>query len=139
MLTTPYYLIALALVGIGNTLYLSLSVYTGVAPSCILEGCEVVLNSPYAKLFGVPLSYIGLVYYVYMLGVAALLAIDPRSFGLRLGALLYTAAGLALSGVFIYIQGVLIGAYCQYCLISALLTLLLFVAALIHYRRAMRL
>jgi uncharacterized membrane protein len=139
MLTAPYYLIALALVGIANTLYLSLSIYTGVAPSCVLEGCEVVLNSPYSKLFGVPLSYIGLVYYLYMLCLAALLAVDPRSLGLRLGTLIYTGVGLVMSGIFIYIQGVLIGAYCQYCLISAVLTLLLFGVALNHYRRAMRL
>ena len=132
-LLTPYYLIALALIGIADTLYLSISVYAGVAPSCVLEGCEVVLASPYAKFFGVPLSYIGLVYYVYMLALAGLLAFDPYAKGLRWGTLLYTLVGVLMSVGFIYIQGVLIGAYCQYCLISAVLTVLLFGVAFWHF------
>ena len=132
----PYFLIALAMIGIADTLYLSYSVFTNTAPTCLLAGCEKVLASEYSKIFGVPLSYIGLVYYVYMLGLSILLAIDPRSFGLRLGVLLYSGVGVLMSVVFIYIQGMIIGAFCQYCLISALLTVLLFIAALRHFRSA---
>ena len=134
MLLTPYYLLALALIGIANTLYLSISVYTGAPPSCVLEGCEVVLASVYSKWFGIPLAYIGLMYYVYMLCLAALLAFDPYSKGLRFGAVLYTGVGFlySLHAVF-YVQMILIGAYCQYCLISAVLTALLFGTALWHF------
>lgn len=133
-LLTPYYLLALALIGIADTLYLSVSVYTGVAPSCVLEGCEVVLNSVYAKFFGVPLAYIGLMYYVYLLCLVVLLAFDPYSKGLRSGTLLYTGIGFlySLYAVF-YVQTILIGAYCQYCLISAALTVLLFGTAFWHF------
>lgn len=134
MLLTPYYLVALALIGIADALYLSVSIYTGVAPSCVLEGCEVVLASVYSKWFGVPLAYIGLVYYVYMLCLAALLAFDPYSRGLRSGTVLYTGIGFlySLYAVF-YVQMTLIGSFCQYCLISALITLLLFIVALWHF------
>lgn len=134
-LLAPFYLIALAFIGIADTLYLSISAYTGIAPTCLLEGCELVLTSPYAKWFGVPLSYIGLVFYIYMLCLAVLLAFEPRSRSLRLGALAYTGVGSAMSLAFIYIQGVLIGAFCQYCLISALLTFLLLGTTLWHYRK----
>ena len=133
----PFYLVALALVGLCDTLYLSYFQYLNLIPSCAIAGCDVVLTSTYSKIFGVPLSYIGLVYYVYLLALAILLAVEPRSFALRLGALLYTGIGLlySLYAIF-YVQMTLIGAFCQYCLISAFLTLLLFGVALWHFRSA---
>lgn len=134
MQLAPYYLLALALVGLGDTFYLSYFQYLNLIPSCAIAGCDIVLTSVYSKFFGVPLAYIGLVYYVYMLGLAILLTIEPRSFALRLGALMYTGIGLlySLHAIF-YVQMTLIGALCQYCIISAFLTLLLFAVALWHF------
>ena len=131
----PYVLIALALAGIGDTLYLSYYQYLDLMPSCAIGGCETVLASPLSRPFGVPFGYIGLFYYFHMLGLAALLAYEPRDKGMRLAALLYTGAGFALSLFFeFYIQAYLIGALCLYCGISAILTLLLFGTALYHFR-----
>lgn len=130
----PYLLIALAFIGLGDTLYLSYFQYMNLIPSCAIGGCEIVLTSEYSKFFGVPWSYVGLVYYVYMLGLALLLAIDPKSLGLRLGALLYTGVGVAYSvWAIFYIQLSVLGELCQYCAISALTTLCLFGVALWHF------
>src|SRR6185369_5665161 len=90
----PYILLALAMVGLGITGYLAYFQYLNLIPSCAIGGCEIVLTSAQSKFFGVPWSYIGLVYYAYMLCLSALLILDPKSFGLRLGALLYTGIGL---------------------------------------------
>src|SRR3989344_4188994 len=123
----PSLLLALALIGISTTLYLPSSVYSGAAPACLLEGCEKVLASEYSKTFGIPLSYLGLVYFIYLLGLAVLLLADPRSHGLRWGAVLYTGFGvLYFAHAVFYVQAVLIGAFCQYCIISAIVTLLAF-------------
>ena len=133
----PFFLIALALVGLGDTLYLSYFQYNNLLPSCALGGCEIVLTSPQSKFFGIPWSYIGLVYYAYLLGLAVLLAIDPRSRGLKIGALIYTGIGLAYSvWAIFYIQLSVIGLLCEFCTISAILTLLAFAAALWHWRSA---
>jgi uncharacterized membrane protein len=131
----PYLLIAAAFIGLGDTLYLSYFQYLNLIPTCAIGGCETVLTSVYSKFFGVPWSYIGLVYYVYMLCLALLLAIEPRSFALRLGALVYTGIGLLYSVYAIfYVQLTLIGALCQFCAISAVATLLLFGVAVWHQR-----
>ena len=131
----PFFLIALALVGLGDTLYLSYFQYNNLLPSCALGGCEIVLTSPQSKFFGIPWSYIGLVYYAYLLGLAVLLAIDPRSRGLKIGALIYTGIGLAYSvWAIFYIQLSVIGLLCEFCAISATVTLLAFAAALWHWR-----
>lgn len=131
----PFILLALALVGLGDAFYLSYFQYLNLIPTCAIGGCEQVLTSEYSKFFGVPWSYIGLVYYGYMLCLAVLLAIDPNSRGLRLGALAYTGFGVLYSvwAVF-YIQLTLIGALCQFCAISAVITLCLFITAVWHYR-----
>ncbi len=130
----PFYLIALALVGIADTLYLSYNEFMDTAPSCLLAGCDVVLAHPLSEFLGIPLSYWGLVFYVYMLGLAILLAAEPRSKALSWGALLYTGIGLLSSAAFVYIQGFIIGAFCQYCLLSAIITVGLFSVALWHNR-----
>lgn len=131
----PFILLALALVGLGDTLYLSYFQYLNLIPECAIGGCETVLTSEYSKLFGVPWSYIGLVYYAYMLCLSVLLVIDPHSRGLRLGALAYTGFGVLYSAwAIFYIQLSVIGAICQFCAISAVIALLLFVTSVWHWR-----
>ncbi len=131
----PYLLIAASFVGLGITAYLSYFQYMNLIPTCAIGGCEIVLTSEHSKFFGVPWSYIGLVYYMYTLGLTVLLAIDPKSFGLRVGALAYTGAGVLYSAwAIFYIQLTVIGALCQYCAMSAVTTVVLFGIAIWHYR-----
>jgi uncharacterized membrane protein len=131
----PFILLALALVGLGDTLYLSYFQYLNLIPTCALGGCEQVLTSAYSKFFGVPWSYIGLAYYGYMLCLSILLIIDPTSRGLKLGALAYSGFGVAYSvWAIFYIQLSVIGALCEFCAISATTTLLLFITAVWYYR-----
>ncbi len=113
------------LIGLGDTLYLTYFQYLNIVPTCALSGCEKVLTSVYSKFLGVPLSYLGLVYYLYFLGLVVLLTCDPTSKGLRWGAFLYASIGLLLSIIFEAIQVFAIGALCQYCAISALVTAVL--------------
>lgn len=135
VLLTPFWLIAATFIGLGDTLFLSYEKLHGVIPGClVLNGCDKVLTSPYSSPFGVPFGFIGLVFYVYMLGLAILLAVDPHSRGLRFGALAYTGIGLLSSIGFELFQYFVIGALCMYCAISALTTLVLFCLAVWHWR-----
>jgi uncharacterized membrane protein len=135
-LMVPCCMLALALVGIADAFYDSYAIYTGQLLWCPppIDGCNIVAASPYARIVGVPLGYFGLIFYLYMFGLAALLAFDPFSRGLRLGALLYAALGVTSSAYFMYVQFTFIHAFCIYCLVSAALTLLLLIAALVHFR-----
>lgn len=136
MSLAPFYLIALAFIGIADTLYLSYNEFVNKTPSCLLQGCDAVLAHPLSNLLGIPLAYWGLVFYVYMLGLVVLLALDPRSKALVWGTLLYTLVGVVFSASFIYIQGFVIGAFCQYCVLSACINVLLFSVAVWHWRRS---
>src|SRR5205809_2201135 len=101
----PYVMLALALIGIIDASYDSYAIYTDQLLWCPppIDGCNTVASSPYARIFGVPLGYFGVLYYVCMYGLAAQLAFSPSSRGFRLGALLYAAAGVCFSIYFMYV------------------------------------
>ena len=131
----PCVLLTLALVGIAVAFYDAHQLYNGQALWCPppINGCNEVANSPYARIYNLPVGYFGVVYYLYMLGLAALLAFDPFSRGLRLAALAYSALGVCFSIYFMYLQIAFIHAFCIYCLVSAVTTLVLLIAALSHF------
>jgi uncharacterized membrane protein len=139
-LVAPYVMLALALAGIADAVYVAHASYTGQPLWCpILEGCNTVLNSPYARVFGVPMSYYGFVYYLYMFGLASLLAFDPHSRALRFRAVLYAAMGACSSAYFMYLQLRFIPeGMCIFCILSAVTTLLLLIAALWHFAATRR-
>jgi uncharacterized membrane protein len=131
----PYAMLALAVLGVADTLYVAHGSYTGQLLWCpIIEGCNTVAASPYSRVFGVPISYFGVIFYVFMFGLAALLAFDPQSRGLRVGAVLYGALGVLCSMYAMVLQLGAIRALCVYCLISAVTTLIFLIAAIWNLR-----
>jgi uncharacterized membrane protein len=102
----PYVLLALALVGIAVAFYDAYQLYNGQTLWCPppINGCNEVANSPYARIYNLPVGYFGVVYYLYMFGLAALLAFDPLSRGLRFAALAYSALGVCFSIYFMYLR-----------------------------------
>jgi uncharacterized membrane protein len=132
----PYAMLVLALVGLTIAFYDAYAIYNGQALWCPppINGCNEVASSPYARIFDLPVGYFGVVYYLYMLGLAALLVFDPLSRGLRGAAVVYAALGVCFSIYFMYLQISFIHAFCIYCLVSAVTTLLLLIAALLHLR-----
>ena len=130
-----YCMLALTLIGIAVALYVAKGNYTGQPLWCpIIDGCNVVVNSPYSRIFGVPMSYFGFIYYLYMFALAARLVFEPFSNSLRFRAVLYAGVGAASSLYFMYLQLGFIRAVCIYCLISAVTTFLLLFAAIWHFQ-----
>lgn len=132
----PLVMLALALVGLTVALYDSYAIYNGQLLWCPppIDGCNEVAASPYARILGLPVGYYGVVYYLFMFGLAALLAFDPLSPALRAGAVLYAGLGVAFSAYFMMLQLGYIRAFCVYCLVSAATTVLLACVAILHFR-----
>ena len=132
----PYFMLALALMGLAVAYYDAYGLYNGQQLWCPppINGCNEVANSPYARIYNLPVGYFGVVYYLYMFCLATLLAYDPFSRGLRLGALIYSAIGVGFSIYFSYLQVTFIHAFCVYCLASAVITVLLLIAAISRFR-----
>jgi uncharacterized membrane protein len=132
----PYAMMALACLGVAVAYYDSWSIYTGRLLWCPppIDGCNEVAASPYARIFDLPVGYYGVVYYLYMLAMAALLAFEQRARSLRIAALAYAALGVLFSAYFMVLQVAYIHAFCIYCLVSAITTILLTVAAAWHVK-----
>jgi uncharacterized membrane protein len=87
-----------------------------------------VAYSPYGRIYGVPIGYFGLFFY------AVMLAFGSSRRGLRLVVLLYSIIGVCGSIGFVYLDLVFIRAFCIYCLISAIDTVVLLLSAIVYYR-----
>jgi uncharacterized membrane protein len=111
-----------ALVGVADAVYLTVHHFTAEPVPCsLVAGCEPVLTSPYAEIIeGVPLAALGALAYFVAFSLALLAAYGNR--------LLWTLFGVqvVLMALFtawlLYLQAYVIGAFCQFCLISALTT-----------------
>lgn len=115
-----------ALVGLADSVYLTASHYTAEPVPCsLIEGCEKVLTSEFAEVAGFPIAAFGAAAYFIAFSLAILAAYHyPRTW--QLFGLL-SAAMAAASLWLIYLQIFVIGAICQFCMISAASSITLFV------------
>jgi uncharacterized membrane protein len=114
-----------ALVGIVDSVYLTVHHFTAEPVPCsLIEGCEQVLTSSYAEIAGIPLAAFGAVAYFIAFSLALLTAFGDRRMWKLFGIQVTLMA--VFSGWLIYVQAALIGAFCQFCLLSAATTLVLF-------------
>lgn len=127
-------IVFVALVGFGNAAYLFYKYYMGESLSCgLLEGCNIVAASPYAKVFGVPLSLFGVVFYAAMIALSFVMLVIPNARA-ALWILGAAALGVLFSTYFVYLQFYVIDAICIYCMFSALISGVLLLLALLLWR-----
>ena len=116
--------LALALIGLCDAFYLTVQHLTGQSVRCSMtSGCSAVLSSSYAQIAGIPTAAFGIAAYFAVFSLATLAA-----FGYvwaRAGMALVVAPMLLVTLWLLYLQAFVLHAFCQYCLLSAALTLAL--------------
>lgn len=128
-------IIALALIGFTDSAFLLAKRLSGAPIPCfITSGCDTVSKSPYSVLFGVPLSAWGVIFYLGI-GFLALLYLDTKNLLVAKLIPLATTLGFLSSVYFIYIQKFKIGAFCIYCILSAIISTALFVLGIMMYKK----
>jgi uncharacterized membrane protein len=131
--------LVLVLVGIVISGYLSYTKITDTSVICLAEGsqsCDVVQSSVYAKLAGIDIAYLGLLTYLLL---GALLLFEDRAAILQeYGPLLIfgiTLFAFAYAVWLIYVQAVILQAFCTWCLGHEItMTLLVVVSGLRLWR-----
>ncbi len=115
-----------AVLGLIDAVYLTIHHYTAEPVPCsIIEGCEQVLTSSYAEIAGLPLALFGAAAYFVAFSLALLTAFGDWRMWPLFGVQVTLMA--VFTGWLIYVQAALIGAFCQFCLLSALSTLILLI------------
>ena len=120
--------LALALIsflGMVDTLYISIK-RGGPPVAChVTQGCNDVLTSKYSAVAGIPISWFGLAFYLAVFSCA----VFELSGAANLVRLIFWPAllGFLISLSLTSLQAFVIHAYCEYCLLSALLVTGIFV------------
>ena len=128
----------LALLGLLVALYMSAYAAGLTGPVlCNVGNCETVQSSPYSRVAGIPVAYFGAVGYSILL-VVSLLGLQPgrRSSRLIPLALFWGGfVGVAFSAYLTYLEAYVIHAWCQWCVSSAVIMVLAFVASFPELKR----
>lgn len=123
----------LSLIGLLIAGYLTLYKlgYLGVI-QCTTGGCETVQASAYSVFLGLPVAAWGIGAYAVLLALA-LLGLQPGWEADRRVALVIfgvSAAGVAFSAWLTYLEAMVIHAWCQWCVVSAVLITIIFLLSL---------
>jgi uncharacterized membrane protein len=114
----------LSLVGLADAIYLTVEHMAGRAVQCtITTGCEEVLTSGYATIAGVPLAGLGAFAYFAAFSLAILAIFGNRTARTLLFYLV--ALMFAFTIWLFFVQAFVLHAFCQFCLLSGAVTLLL--------------
>ena len=127
-------IVLFALIGLFDATYLTTEHYLNLTPVCLVtHGCDSVLTSSYATIFGIPVGLLGVVYYLSALAFTMATIRRPTK-KLVTALALFTSLGFIASAGFVYLQLAVIKAICFYCMISAATSTLIFLSALTHRR-----
>jgi uncharacterized membrane protein len=136
-------LAGIATVGAIETAFLTFAKLAG-GDICPTEGCDRVINSPYATVFGLPLTLFGFLGYVTMVALATAplwvntetqktlrQTLEARTWPLIFGL---ATAMVTFSAYLMVIMTVEIKAFCIFCAASAIFALAMFVISLFGHR-----
>ena len=124
-LQTIFYTIAalVALIGLADAAYLTVTHLTGEDVLCGSGDCSVVLGSVYASVGRIPTAAFGALAYFAVFSSALLAA-----FGYTRARIFLTLVVAVMFGVtlwLLYVQAFILHAFCPFCLLSAALTFFL--------------
>lgn len=131
MNATLWVIVALAGIGVLNTIYLSYHAITKTPVKCIFfpdEWCHKVQMSSYSRMFGIPNAFMGFAMYAGILVFSLLYASDVTPFW---PVTVLILMGFLFSMYFSYIQASVLKAWCTWCVLSAIDFTLLVIALIL--------
>jgi uncharacterized membrane protein len=130
-----------SIIGLLDAGYLSYSKLTETNLYCTpgLGNCETVNASQWSHILGIPVAYLGLLTYIAIL----LLMIFGKKIKIIAPYQEYlfffiTLIGILFSGYLTFIEAAVLHTFCQWCLLSAAMMLVLFIFSVIKLARRQR-
>ena len=96
------------------------------------SSCDTVIYSEYSKFFGIPLEYLGVLYYGILIATYITLITSPGS----IHQIIISAVLLSTSGAFLFslyltsIQAFVLKQWCMWCILSAVFSTTIFIVSL---------
>ena len=137
ILALQYLVVFFAACGLAISLYIFIAVESKKTLVCpIGTKCNDVVQSKYAKTFGVSNAIAGIIYYGFTAVTYLAFSLQPALLQVpywQVVASLATVGALLFSIYLIYIQGVVLKSWCFWCVSSAICTTVIF--AILTYIR----
>jgi len=131
------YSAVLGFFGFLDSLYLTILHYKNIIPPCSLHGCEKVLTSAFSMIGPFPLALFGVLFYLTVIIVCLLILIEGKKQLLQFFHFV-VIVGFLFSVVLFFIQFLIIKSFCQYCLLSEIISTGLLFLSLLKIREDKR-
>ncbi|MEK7182208.1 MAG: vitamin K epoxide reductase family protein [Patescibacteria group bacterium] len=123
----------LSFIGVIDSVFLIAEHFKGGPVVClIVEGCDLVLNSQYSVILGIPVVILGFLYYFFIFLFSIFSFIKRKEIILKYLSI-FTVVGFLMSIWFVYLQIFVIKAFCTYCMVSAFISIFLFIFGAIFF------
>ena len=136
-MTKRMWMALISLAGLFLGAYLTLYKFGFIGTlACGVSSCEQVQTSRWSVFLGIPVATWGAGFYATML-VLTIAGLQERyadSRGLSLAMVLLTGWGVVFTAWLNYLEAFVIHAWCEWCLFSAGMVLVLFILAWLDYR-----
>ncbi len=114
----------LAVCGLADAIYLTIIHYDTGALICTVGNCHTVQTSKYSTIGPIPVAVLGLAMYVTVAAISVIRWRRPDlSSTLTMASFAIVLAGTIYAAYLTYLELNVINAICQWCVLSALLTL----------------
>ncbi len=128
------YSFILGFLGFLDATYLTILHYKNALPPCsILHGCEKVLTGPFSMIGPFPLALFGVIFYLAVIGICLLILLENKNELVKIYHLVINA-GFVISVVLFLIQALIIKNYCQFCILSEIISTGLLVLSFLKYK-----
>ena len=128
------YSIILGFLGFLDATYLTILHYKNIIPPCnITNGCETVLASKYAMIGPISVALLGSLFYLSILVTCILVLTNYKKLFLDTYYLL-VGIGFIVSIILLLVQEFLLKAFCQYCILSEIISSGLILLAFLKFR-----
>lgn len=137
-LTANKIIMALSVVGIAISLYLTYAKLTANPLICGIGDCGAVQNSKYSSILGIPVAVFGVLFYFIMFSLVYYIHKNPQSpllKKLNLGRNLWILWGVAFSTYLTYLELFVIHAICIWCVASFVVVLLIAAVVVLEWKK----
>ncbi|RJQ36506.1 vitamin K epoxide reductase family protein [Candidatus Microgenomates bacterium] len=119
-------IVILSFLGFLDSTYLTILHYKNAFPSCsFTHGCETVQRSQYSTISILPVALLGSIYYLVLTIFSIVFLQKGNRKIFKKILILFAVVGFGASVIFFSLQAFAIKAYCEFCLLSELISTLI--------------
>ena len=126
-------LLILSFLGFLDSAYLTILHYQNSLPPCsVTSGCEEVLASAYSTLGPMPIALFGVIFYLAVIVLCLFLTTNYKKIYLKI-LYLFIFVGFVVSVILFEVQAFILRSFCQYCVLSEVITTALLILVFLRY------